>query len=196
MRCKHCSVSFKPIYFLQKYCSVECKRYEPTKTKAKSKIRVRKTDIKKSHYIARLQGLLNKLARLIDDGLPCLATKRFEKMHGGHVFTRASYPNIKFNLHNIHRQCSSSNMSQRDDTKLKTGLQKEYGKKYLDFLNEIKKDKVKNSLIEIKIAISCVEELLITYKVKVNNSTERIEMRNFFNLQIKLYPEKHCIFKN
>lgn len=71
---------------------------------------------KLENWYARLQDKINIIVRLIDKGLPCIATKRIpNQMHAGHVFSRGSNPTIRFNLHNIHRQSAQSNHFQNDD---------------------------------------------------------------------------------
>ncbi len=58
-----------------------------------------------------LQKAINKIARLLDKDQPCLA-RPFEiaaNYDAGHIFSVGSYPALRYNLWNIHKQSVKSN---------------------------------------------------------------------------------------
>lgn len=144
-----------------------------------------------------LQSEINKIARLIDFGLPCLATMRNGTMHGGHVYSRGSSPNIKFNLHNIHRQKAQSNHFQADDGLMREGLISEYGQAYLDWLNVVRQQTppTKLSNEDYHELVKKARRLIRLYgEPRVNTANERIELRNEFNEKLGIYENKFCTY--
>lgn len=144
-----------------------------------------------------LQDVVNKIVRYIDNGLPCLARNQRGQMHAGHVYARGGNQTIKYNLHNIHRQCAQSNHFQNDDGKLREGLINEYGQSYMDFISELRRTPAMN--------YNNVEYRDLTYKAKsiykelskkerVFSKSERIEMRNRINLELGIYDKEFCEF--
>ena len=90
------------------------------------------------NYKVKLQDKINEIVRLIDIGLLCLARGTHAgQIHGGHIFSRGSSPQMKYNLHNIHRQSAQSNHYQNEDGLLRDGLKKEYGEDYYNFLSSM-----------------------------------------------------------
>lgn len=83
-----------------------------------------------------LQNEVNRIVRLIDQGMPCLANPTYNntRLEAGHVFPRSGAPGIRYNLWNIHSQGNNSNRSQKDDAKMRDGLVKRYGEKRLEYL--------------------------------------------------------------
>lgn len=77
-----------------------------------AKDKMAKEKIKKWDKILRTE--LQKIARLIDYGLPCLARNISGQVHGGHIFATGGNKTISYNLHNIHRQSAHSNHFQND----------------------------------------------------------------------------------
>lgn len=209
--CKICKSKFIPKYStLQKYCSnIDCKvawaiqetkkikdKEEKNKkiawNKEKEKIRINVANWKNL-----LQDDINKIARLIDSGLLCLARNKAGQIHGGHIFSRGSNSTIRFNLHNIHRQNAQSNHFQNDDGLLREGLINEYGQEYMDFISELRrtpslcyknKDYHEFTLKARKI-VSDLEKLNLTYSLE-----NRILLRNKINLSLGIYEEEYCVF--
>ena len=64
----------------------------------------------RSQWYDRLQRLVNQYVRLVRDvNAPCCTcgtTNPNIKYDAGHFFTRASRPDIRFDLSNLHKQCS------------------------------------------------------------------------------------------
>lgn len=144
-----------------------------------------------------LQDVVNKIVRYIDNCLPCLARNQRGQMHAGHVYARGGNQTIKYNLHNIHRQCAQSNHFQNDDGKLREGVINEYGQAYIDFISELRRTPAMN--------YNNIEYRELTYKAKsiykelskkerVFSKSERIEMRNRINLELGIYDKEFCEF--
>lgn len=144
----------------------------------------------------KLQSNVQLIARLIDKGLPCLATNKHGQMHGGHIYSRGACSNMRYNLHNIHRQSARSNHWQSDDIKLREGLIKEYGYMYMSFVSGLNKTpQPKLSYIEYKEiykkSLNIVNEL--KKADKEYSKVERIELRNKYNLYLSIYDKIYCI---
>jgi hypothetical protein len=212
-KCKHCGEKFTPKYSsLEQFCSKEDCRIQfailtvKKKKESEEKARQRKNIIEKrnlrsatTNWKNALQDEINKIVRLIDKDLPCLARKKIGKMNAGHVFSRGSSPTIRFNLHNIHRQNAQSNHFQNDDGLLREGLSIEYGEEYFTFISELRRTpklKYKDFEYEVftkeakKIVLS-LAKLDLTYSLK-----NRIDMRNKINEQLGIYENEYCFFDN
>jgi hypothetical protein len=175
---------------------IELKKREAEK-QTKRKHRAEKEKVK--DWKPELQSKVNEIARLIDYGLPCLATLRYGKMHGGHVYSRGSSPNIKFNLHNIHRQKAQSNHFQADDGLMREGLISEYGQSYLDWLNVIRQQTppTKLSNEDYHELTKKAGRLIRLYgEPRVNTPAERVELRNEFNDKLGIYTERFSFYRN
>ena len=89
-----------------------------------------------------LQKSINKIARLLDKGRPCLA-RPFEAqniaLQGGHIFSVGSYPALRYNVWNIHGQCHKSNaiLGGEPDLMLE-GIERRYGHEQLDKVLSLK----------------------------------------------------------
>jgi len=60
----------------------------------------------------KLQIEINAISRLIDKNCNCISCSPdtpIKKIFGGHLISVAANSSIRFNLHNIHRQCYSCN---------------------------------------------------------------------------------------
>jgi hypothetical protein len=212
-KCKYCQEPFKPRFSsLEKYCQKEdcrirfamemvAKQKEAQKKQIALKWKNEKAVLKEktTNWKNSLQFEINRIVRLIDKDLPCLATKRQGKMHAGHVFSRGSNPTIKYNLHNIHRQCAQSNHFQSDDVILREGLVNEYGQDYMTFISELRQttalpykniDYMEFSKKAQKIALN-LSKLDLTYTLQ-----NRILMRNKINKELGIYEPKFCHFSN
>ncbi len=146
MKCKNCNIKFEPKYFNQKYCLKEMECIGAYNRSIQEQIRLKRSkDNKKklkdleplSYWYDKLQTEINAIVRIIDKGLPCLARNiHANQIHAGHIYSRGGTPCLRYNLHNIHRQCAQSNHFQSDDLKLRQGLINEYGRDYMDYLEE------------------------------------------------------------
>jgi len=148
-KCRNCKQTFTPKRStLEVVCSLPCalavvkkKIAEKEKQATKDfKAKVNHFNRNDPKYVKpKLQTELQAIARTIDSGLPCLATGNFGQIHGGHVFSKGSHPQMRYNLHNIHRQNAQSNHSHNDDGLLREKLAEEYGQEYLEKLKELRK---------------------------------------------------------
>jgi len=169
------------------------------KVKADKKKEHKKAKIKVENWKKKLQLKVQEIARLIDHGQDCLARQiPCKQAHGGHVYSKGGHTEMRFNLHNIHRQSAYSNTFQNDDDLMKEGIVREYGQEYRDFLDFLKGQEVpKYSNLEYhefyKKACKIANEL--RKDLKVNDAQTRIKLRNKANTEIGLYCKKRSIFE-
>ncbi len=180
------------------------KLIEKNRLKAKKEFKAtkRKEHLEKKRelrdYKSKLQSEVQKLARLIDIGNPCLARGNYvEKYDGGHIYTKGAHPEMKFNLHNIHAQGRASNYSQKDDILMYEGLKRVYGKKYQSFVKSLKNKPFKKVLSSeyyeaYQVAVKWSKKL--EKEGKSYNIDERIELRNKINKELLIYDEYLCQF--
>lgn len=79
------------------------------KAERKETKRKKKELMTRSQWYDRLQTLVNQyVTKVRDVGKPCCTcgTTNNIKFDAGHLFTRKARPDIRFDLFNIHRQCS------------------------------------------------------------------------------------------
>jgi hypothetical protein len=171
------------------------------KKKAHTEIRkqrkIEKDSIRK--WDVELQKNINKIVRTIDKGCLCLARNIRGQMHGGHIFSVGSNRQIRYNLHNIHRQSAHSNHFQNEDGLFREGLIQEYGNEYMDFIKNLRSTpNLHHSNIEYQElndrALAVLKRLKkddLTYSLQM-----RIELRNKINLELGIYDKEFCIFNN
>jgi len=198
-KCRICKANFKPVF---NTTEVTCGEYscrlsyaliwsknEKKRQKKEIDTKVKAIKDKVKDWEKIIQPKINKIARIIDKDLPCLATGRNGQIHGGHIFSRGAHSNMRFNLHNIHRQTAQSNHWQNDDMKLREGLKKEYGVEYYEFLESIKAcEPLKFTTEEYKELNKRVNEVLrwvVNYGA--NNARERIRLRDVCNRKLNIY---------
>ena len=67
----------------------------------------------KSKWLSELQAIVNKCVRLRDASLGCVSCDKNAnwdgQWHAGHYYSRGHSSSLRFNLHNIHKQCSVCN---------------------------------------------------------------------------------------
>jgi Bacteriophage Lambda NinG protein len=211
-KCKNCGEPFQPRFSsLEKYCSKEdCRikfalevvqiQKKAAEKKAKKDWQEQKQKLrsKTTNWKNQLQLEINKIVRLIDKDLLCLARKKNGQMHAGHIYSRGSSPTIRFNLHNIHRQNAQSNHFQNDDGLLREGLISEYGQKYMDFISDLRQTpELKLKPFEYEQLTQKAKEITaFLSKLNLTYSLEnRIILRNKYNLELGIYNKKYCVFK-
>jgi len=123
--CKQCK-SKKPVdkmkvinisNFCDMNCAISYGIESSNKLKAKKdkvKFKARKEAVKpKSKWLSDLQSLVNKYVRLRDSNNGCISCDKDKywngQWHAGHYFSRGHSSSLRFNLNNIHRQCSVCN---------------------------------------------------------------------------------------
>ena len=106
--------------------------------KARHKVRTKELRSRTEWYNL-LQTEVNRHVRNRDIDKPCCTcgtTSRDIKYDAGHCFTRAARPDLRFNLHNIHRQCSVNcnqhGSGMRHEYKL--FIDNKYGPNHFDWL--------------------------------------------------------------
>lgn len=164
----------------------------------KMKIDVMSADKYRSKYV---QPLINKIARFIDYGNPCIATGNFEgKMAGGHYTSVGSNRTICLNLHNVFIQSFHSNSwNAGDDKRYREGLKNTFGEDYLNFIESLKRHRPiqlrKPQLIDIKTKAQIIVNSLEKNKT-ILTSDERIKFRNEVNITLNIYDKEFCEFIN
>jgi len=190
-------VCFKPSCILEYSAKLREKR-EKSEWKVKKAILIEKTktlgDVKKD-----LQLLVNKIARLVDLGVGCIATGATTgKQNGGHYTSVSANSTIRFNLHNIFLQSEHSNSYRAGDTiKYQEGIRRLYGQPYLDFMDSLRahppvhltKDDLKEKIAVAREIVRELEKENRTYNVK-----ERIQKRNEVNKKLGIYQNKFATF--
>lgn len=195
----------------EKVCSkYECRVEYALKIVEKNKVSKEKLEKRKraeekkklrdniTNWKNELQVEINKIVRLIDYQLPCLAKNIYaNQIHAGHIFSRGSNPTIRYNLHNIHRQSAQSNHFQNDDGLLREGLVKEYGQDYMNFISELRRtEKLPYKAFEYQEFTLKAKKIVLKLKKenKKYSLNKRIELRNQINLELGIYQEEFCIF--
>ena len=144
-----------------------------------------------------LQKEVNKIVRAIDKGLPCLARNINGQIHAGHVYARGGNSTIRYNLHNIHRQCAQSNHWQNDDGLLREGVTKEYGQEYMCFISSLRQTpQLTYKPLEYKeLSLKARKIALSLNKAGLNyDLVERVDLRNKINLQLGIYHTDYCVY--
>lgn len=145
-----------------------------------------------------LQPNINKIARFIDYGQPCIATGNYGKENGGHYIAVGANRTIALNLHNIHLQSFESNhFKGGDQLKYREGIIDRYGVNYIEFMEGLQACPAihlsKQDLIDIN-----KRALFIIKGLKANqinrNSEERIKLRNDLNVVLEVYNKEYSIY--
>jgi hypothetical protein len=126
-KCRNCGDQFEPFTSLEKYCrKTECRvrlameNLEKIKKQQvkqeKNRLKEKKESLKSlSDYKKELQTLVNKYVRLRDRNNGCISCnkKLKAKFDAGHFYSVGSYPQLRFDLMNIHGQCVPCNQHLR-----------------------------------------------------------------------------------
>lgn len=164
---------------------------------AKMKIDSMSPDKYRAKYV---QPLINKIARFIDHGNPCVPTGNYEgKMAGGHFTSVGSNRTICLNLHNIFIQSFHSNSWKGgDDKKYRASLKRIFGEDYLDFVDSLNSHRAiqlrKPQLIEIKQKAEKIV-LHLEKNLQVLDPTQRIEQRNIINEELNIYDKEYSVYE-
>ncbi len=204
-KCIICTEWFSPRFkTTEKCCSVSCAITHATNLREKKdklnwqKEKKKRTDELKTHsdWSKELQIEVNTIVRLIDKGAPCISSLRNgnEQMQGGHRFSVGAFPQLRFNLFNIHGQTASENMyNSGNPDGYDHGLSCIYGDKYLKEVHGLKKKYpiLKLSITELihakaraKKIVKGLKELNATFTPE-----QRIELRRKYNKILGLYEK-------
>jgi Bacteriophage Lambda NinG protein len=210
MRCLNaeCRKKFEPTTPNQRVCSFVCsiaairqqntiKKYIKEEKKIQKKIdKAKKIDIMSvdAYRSKVIQPLVNKVARLIDYGLPCIATGKHGKINGGHYISVGANRSVCLNLHNIHRQSFESNhFKSGDNVKYMEGIIREYGQDYADLVKGLHRIKRKFQKVELMVMKDTLKDII--KELEAENKTlkeprspeQRISLRTYYNMQLGYY---------
>ena len=207
-RCLNCKTKFTSTQFLQKHCdSEECKdakikwAIDKVKSNREKQNKVEKAVLKEklTDYKKFLQDDVQKIAKLIDYGLRGLHESKNDTglIQGGHIYTKKNHEQMRFNLHNIHRQGAKSNMALIYDEELKDALKEEYGNDYFEFIKSLKQQPLprikQNEYKEYHFkALEVIKRLELTFTQYSKN--ERLQLRNSINKELSIYPDEFTQF--
>jgi hypothetical protein len=214
-KCITCGNMFRPFMTTARACSEKCaiqygikqtaKRLEKQVAEYKAELRAEKKEAKDKliDHQAYLQKEIQTIARLIDFKCLCLARNIIPyKKNGGHVFTNKGNINMNMNLHNIFMQSAQSNGSQQDDGLMRDGVARVFSVEYLQFINGLKATPIMKYTNEDYKEIRGRAKLVIKHITELNKdlilhrtASERIELRNWANEQLEIYPKQFLIFK-
>jgi hypothetical protein len=163
-RCKICSEVFTPNRPLIPVCSPKCaieysKKLKANKEKKERKIQIEKLKTHKDH-LNELQKIFNTYIRERDKLKGCIScgAEFKSKFDAGHFFSVGAYPNLRFNLNNVHGQCVHCNQH-------KHGNISEYSIRLPERIGIEKFEKLKVSRnIVTKLSVPEIEVLKIKYK--------------------------------
>ena len=104
-------------YFHNMDCAIQYannKKKKPSKKSIAAKRKAEKESIKtKAQWLSQLQSLVNQYIRLKDAKDGCISCDKPStwggQYHAGHFFSRGHSSALRFNLWNIHKQCSVCN---------------------------------------------------------------------------------------
>lgn len=122
-KCRVCKEPFMPRTTIQPCCySYQCQVTYATAYALKAETRRKSAERKKtreakeriktrSERLADTQTWVNRYVRLRDKDLPCISCGRFHngQYHAGHYRSVGSAPELRFEVSNIHKQCSACN---------------------------------------------------------------------------------------
>lgn len=156
-KCKDCLLEFVPFKFAQPRCMSCALLLAKSKREAKvnrdrialqreekAKHRKAKLEYRREDRLEILQKLVNRyVVQVRDKDKPCYTCgtrKETIKYDGGHFFTRKARPDIRFELLNIHKQCSV------DCNQHGSGMRNEYEAHFIhdygiEALEELKREK-------------------------------------------------------
>ena len=198
-KCKNigCENKFDKKHPFQTWCSLACgylisKRHLDEAYNKKAKELAQK-NITISEEFKLLQPYINKIARLIDQDLPCISCgSKFGKPQGGH-YRASTNTRLRFNLHNVHKQCFRCNHELSGNVSgYIEGLKTRYGNEYFERVNSLyvevgEVNWSKEDIREAKVIAAQVCRELETNHQSYMNVGERITHRDRINERIKLY---------
>jgi len=208
LKCKKCHNEFNQINTLQRYC-YRCaleKAKELTKKKEDKAWRKRKIEMKEkiktvSDYRNELQKFINKIARLIDYGCPCISCGiKVKKENGCHFKSVGANPSLRYNLLNIYLGCNRCNVELGGNVHgYDDGIINLFG---VDFWEYLKFGMIRDFPI-LSLSVSEIKEKIVICKdiirelesdlIKIGNP-DRIKKRIELNDRIGIYENKCYIY--
>ncbi len=136
-----------------------------------------------------LQKEVNAIARLIDIDRGCISCNHgyggvfTRQAHGGHYYSVGGHSNLRFNLHNIHRQCSVCNNHNSGELRgYRLGLINRYGEDYMKMVDglKLKHPILKITKHECEVAIKTARGII--RKIKSGQDFTRSEVNELLGL--------------
>ena len=180
-------------------------KIEKSKIKAIKKVKkesikaIKKLKDDNTNWKNKTQTKVQEIARLVDFGLTCIATKQNGQIHGGHLYTKGGNQQMRFNLHNIHRQCAQSNHNHNDNVSLRDGIEEEYGYDYCEFIRGLKAYPIPNyTNFEYHefYRKACKIANSLKKNKRVRTADQRISMRNEINKELGIYTDEQNVFNS
>lgn len=204
-KCKICKKKFNPSKTTQVVCGLTC-AVKLAQSKQGGIVLKRASQIEKKEakiilktlgeYRKDLQVEVNKIARLIDWGVPCISCGTLTgQMQGCHYRSVGGWRNLRFHLLNIHGGCSTCNNHKSGNLiGFREGIIANYGQDIMNYIDDLniqypRIDLTKNELIEAtKIAREIARNLTkLNKESKIRTSENRIELRKIINQQLNIY---------
>ena len=144
-KCANCGDRFAKSQPLQQTCSIHCAIEYSRKLEAKRANKIARADKKEkldklksvADWKKDLQVVVNWIVRELDKDFPCIShpeTKNFLRYDAGHAYTVKVHSDVRYNVHNIHKQSSEANERHGFCAEYAKGLKVRYGQKYLDMV--------------------------------------------------------------
>lgn len=208
--CIYCRKKFTQKTFNYRYCesSPEClaagKEFQlnariksalnKVRSDKKEKFKAMKENVKTlSQWKNDLQKEINAIVREIDKGHPCISSNRNlgKSFDAGHFLGRQAFPEVRYNLMNIYAQSVEQNQHKSGNPiGFMQGLEQTFGKEHLKLVMAFKSHpELRITIEEIKEKIPICRSILKWLKLQDRKFTtsERIELREKFNLEIGIY---------
>jgi len=140
-----------------------------------------------------MQPVFNEIARLIDQGQPCIATGQHQDSYdAGHYYATGSNPHIALNLHNIHLQSVYSNRHKGGQPReYLQGLISVYGGPYAGKVADLKRVYKNRVISKQEMQEALPRAKLVRKWLRKRNhiwsATDRVRLRNIANQYIGLY---------
>lgn len=159
--CKNCKGKFERIFPNQICCSIPCaieynaklKKKQSDKNHRDWKKKMKEKSKTAGQWKKDLQDVINWIARKLDENRPCISHPEMNDntYDAGHYYTVAAHGSIRYNLHNIHKQCKRANKEHGGCPEYAQGLINRYGAEYFYMvLNLPKKYKMYGKKFTIK----------------------------------------------
>jgi len=202
---KNCKNEFTPYTTLQRLC-VPCailKAKSAVKKERTVKDNAEKKELKQklktvTDYRKELQILINKIARMIDYGHPCISCGVMAKKENGcHFKSVGANPSLRYNLLNIYLGCNKCNVELGGNVHgYDDGVIKNFGREFWEYIKfqivldfPILKMDIPELKEKISISRTIVKEL--ESDLTVLSDSERIKKRIEINERLGIYETKY-----
>lgn len=166
------------------------KVYKNIEKEQKRKIREKKENIKtKSYFQKKLQSYINYIVRLIDYDKGCISCEHGWKKewtrreNAGHRKAVGGSSNLRYNFHNIFKQCVLCNMYKSGNERdFDEGIKRCYGNEYFVMIEELntKYPEIHLTIEEIKEKIEIAKAVI--KEIKNGKDYTRNELNEIFKI--------------